>query len=399
VAARIEAALSRDDDAILDAHGSARPAVAALSPRGAWVAVESEGHDPFRRVLRSAGRLYAAGAAIRWPAVYPDGGRRVSAPSYPWQRRRYWLGDLVAKRARRPAPHPLVGPAQTIAGQPHLVIFESTLKGSRLEELAGHAADAERDAPPGALVEMAAASARQRLGSTLVTLEDLVIERPLHLGACETAQVVTDKREPDRVNVQVASLDGRTNEWTTHASCRARAGTTLAGVHQTPGAVIGRCGSPTAGAIYYAALTRRGWRGALAPIETVWQSEGEAIARLKLPDEVDVDTFLYLVHPALFEACVHAGIGLGPEVGSACASVQRIERTSIHARLDTGTALYVHVQRRDQGTGRVVVDAAVVDEAGRAIVEVMGLAISLADAPQGRLDDGADHSASASAGE
>ena len=47
------------------------------------------------QMLKSLTALFAAGAEIDWQGVYPEGGRAVPLPPYPWQRKRFWL-DLGA---------------------------------------------------------------------------------------------------------------------------------------------------------------------------------------------------------------------------------------------------------------------------------------------------------------
>ena len=47
------------------------------------------------QMLKSLANLFAAGAEIDWQGVYPQGGRVVPLPLYPWQRKRFWL-DLGA---------------------------------------------------------------------------------------------------------------------------------------------------------------------------------------------------------------------------------------------------------------------------------------------------------------
>jgi acyl transferase domain-containing protein/acyl carrier protein len=57
-----------------------------------WLPSLRQGMDDRRQMLTSLGRLYELGADIRWEAV--DGGRsckRVSVPTYPFQRQRYWF--------------------------------------------------------------------------------------------------------------------------------------------------------------------------------------------------------------------------------------------------------------------------------------------------------------------
>lgn len=44
-----------------------------------------------RALLESLGSLYTEGRPTRWSGVHPAGGRRVPLPTYPFQRRRYWM--------------------------------------------------------------------------------------------------------------------------------------------------------------------------------------------------------------------------------------------------------------------------------------------------------------------
>ena len=46
------------------------------------------------QMLKSLSALFVAGAEIDWQGVYPEGGRVVQLPLYPWQRKRFWL-DLA----------------------------------------------------------------------------------------------------------------------------------------------------------------------------------------------------------------------------------------------------------------------------------------------------------------
>jgi acyl transferase domain-containing protein/acyl carrier protein/SAM-dependent methyltransferase len=43
------------------------------------------------QMLKSLSSLFVTGAEIDWQGVYPQGGRIVSLPIYPWQRKRFWL--------------------------------------------------------------------------------------------------------------------------------------------------------------------------------------------------------------------------------------------------------------------------------------------------------------------
>ena len=57
-----------------------------------WVAPLRRGKSEVEGTLRAAGELYADGRAVDWQAVVgPLGGRRISLPTYPFQRERFWL--------------------------------------------------------------------------------------------------------------------------------------------------------------------------------------------------------------------------------------------------------------------------------------------------------------------
>ncbi len=46
-------------------------------------------------LLASAGALFSRGKSVDWERLYPQGGRRVPLPTYPWQRERHWLAAPV----------------------------------------------------------------------------------------------------------------------------------------------------------------------------------------------------------------------------------------------------------------------------------------------------------------
>ena len=53
------------------------------------------------QMLNSLTNLFAGGANVDWHGVYPEGGRAVQLPTYPWQRKRFWLenGDKLGSQS------------------------------------------------------------------------------------------------------------------------------------------------------------------------------------------------------------------------------------------------------------------------------------------------------------
>ena len=72
-----------------------------------------EGQPEQFQMLKSLTALFAAGAEIDWEGVYPEGGRVVPLPPYPWQRKRFWL-DLGTPFGTRRAVRPSRGAGQLV---------------------------------------------------------------------------------------------------------------------------------------------------------------------------------------------------------------------------------------------------------------------------------------------
>ncbi len=68
------------------ARGDRRAIVSSLPDRAGAEAGSAHGH-----LLAALGRLWLAGVAIDWESVAPARGRRVPLPTYPFERRRYWI--------------------------------------------------------------------------------------------------------------------------------------------------------------------------------------------------------------------------------------------------------------------------------------------------------------------
>ncbi|MDX3229589.1 non-ribosomal peptide synthetase/type I polyketide synthase [Streptomyces sp. ME19-01-6] len=96
-----------------------RPTLSRLGPRAvpdavlAWVpSLDPEVEDP-RAILAAAGTLHVHGAPVDWQAVEEGPGRRVTLPSYPFQRQRYWLDEAAPVAAPPPVAS---APRRSVAG-------------------------------------------------------------------------------------------------------------------------------------------------------------------------------------------------------------------------------------------------------------------------------------------
>ncbi|GHD52895.1 hypothetical protein GCM10017083_28850 [Thalassobaculum fulvum] len=92
------------------------------------------------QIAGTLGRLYERGAAIDWRAVHRDGpGRRCSAPTYRFQRRRYWF-DLPDASAPAPVETAATGSAVVYDFYDELTVVSRTYDASAAagDDLEGH---------------------------------------------------------------------------------------------------------------------------------------------------------------------------------------------------------------------------------------------------------------------
>jgi phthiocerol/phenolphthiocerol synthesis type-I polyketide synthase E len=121
-------------------HGAGRVAAASLASR--------EHRDEERSILDALGRLWAAGVEVDWPAFHAGKARRrVALPTYPFERRRFWIEGAGEDAAAAPATAdqgPLwlpvwsqtigPGPAAAVPGRNWLVLCRGAGLGERIVE-------------------------------------------------------------------------------------------------------------------------------------------------------------------------------------------------------------------------------------------------------------------------
>jgi acyl transferase domain-containing protein/acyl carrier protein len=85
--------------------------------------------DALESTLAGIGRLWAAGAPLDWRSLRPRGGRRVPLPTYPFERKRFWVDEAppakhrenaADRNARRPAGRRFWVPVWEKAPRGHL---------------------------------------------------------------------------------------------------------------------------------------------------------------------------------------------------------------------------------------------------------------------------------------
>ena len=264
------------------------------------------GSDHFTRAV---GEAYEAGLAVRFEGLFAgESRRRISLPSYPFQRTHHWLE--APRRRRGGAGHPLLGDRHESARGG--ITFESELFPSDPPWLDDHRVF-DRVIAPGALYGAMAATAALVEGSGTVVVEDFQLQNALVFPEAESAggngessrqvQLVLDESdEPVRpVHIYSKGSDGG---WIQHVEGRVSSGGPVpgAGERLDLDGLRSRL-SPVDVEGYYRARADTGVH--LGPsfrtLARAWSRPGEALSEVRLPEGIARDGLD--VHPLLLDGC------------------------------------------------------------------------------------------------
>ncbi|WP_399080244.1 SDR family NAD(P)-dependent oxidoreductase [Streptomyces zaehneri] len=286
------------------------------------------------RLLTSMAELFVQGVVVKWAAMLPSGAgaSHVEFPTYAFDHQHYWLRstpvvDAVAL-GQAGADHPLLG-AVVAVPETGGVLCTSRLSVRTHPWLADHAVSGVVLVPGTGLVELAV-RAGDEVGCGVV--EELVIEAPLVVpeqGGVRVQVAVGGLDESGSRAVFVYSAseesagDHDSGVWTRHAA--GRLGSALAGgmgmagfdVSVWPPAGAERVPLDVAG--FYEEMLDRGYAfgPAFQGLRAVWRRGEEVFAEVVLPDGQRDNAVRFGVHPALFDAALHArGLVRPDEVGA-----------------------------------------------------------------------------------
>jgi acyl transferase domain-containing protein len=188
-----------------------------------WLPSLVRGNNDWTTMLEGLASFYTLGAAVDWRGFDRDYcRRRVTVPTYPFQRQRYWLEEDAAPEAA--ARHPLLG--NRLPEMAHSIgtyVWEARLDGAALEFLNGHRVMGSPVLPYSVYVEMALAAMAEVSGESGRVM-DLELQHPLFLSqeVVTTIQVALS-RQPDgqfsfRVYQRAREKDASNSGWTLCAS-------------------------------------------------------------------------------------------------------------------------------------------------------------------------------------
>ncbi len=319
------------------------------APEDILVASSQRKHQPQARAfLEFLARAHVAGVDIDWSAFFDADSDRVTLPTYAFQRRRYWLSSVDSGTdadtlGQFSTEHPLLGAALHLAGEEDGWVFTGRLTLDGQPWLRDHEIMGSTLMPGTGFVELALA-AGQRVGSEMI--EELTLGVPLVLTDDGVRlQLTLSEAGPDgrrELEIYSRSLEGSVDEigdeaeWTRHATGVLRA----AGAEQSfavDGATLGTQWPPTGAREldiedFYERLADEGYGygPSFRGLGRVYAMGRELFAEVAIEDEHAGEAQSFCVHPALFEAALHAASlndgGEGVDVPFAFADVRLFGR-------------------------------------------------------------------------
>ncbi|WP_434095081.1 SDR family NAD(P)-dependent oxidoreductase, partial [Streptomyces albidoflavus] len=272
--------------------------------------------------LSALAELHVRGVSAGWGAVLDGtGGRAVDLPTYAFQHEHYWptgtttgTGD-IRLAGLGAAGHPLLGAAVELAGADGLILT-GRLSTRSHPWLADHVVQGTVLVPGTALLEMAVRAADE---AGCGSVEELTLSAPLVLPERGAVRVQVGVGEPDASGRRTVAIHSRDDgderqPWSLHAQgVLAPEAIDADPVAEGFDASVWppRDAVPVDVTDCYESLAEAGLRygPVFQGLRAAWRRDDEVFAEVALPDGVDATAFG--LHPALFDAALHASFAFG----------------------------------------------------------------------------------------
>ena len=295
---------------------SARECLAEEAAELAFAATLRRERPEAETLATALATAHTAGAAIDWHAYFAGtGAKRVTLPTYPFQRRRYWLNAQSATAdagalGQRPLEHPLLAAAIEDPEGEGLAL-SGRISLQEHPWLADHAAFGTVLFPGTGFLELAL-RAGQEVGAP--TVAELTLQAPLVLPEQGAVQIRVGVSGPGPDGAREISIHSRPQageeEWTRNASGSLTpqappAEPAAPSAWPPPGA------EPLETGELYERLAEAGfdYGPAFRGLTALWRAGQTVYAEVRLPQPQSEEAGRFAIHPALLDAAGQGGMG------------------------------------------------------------------------------------------
>ena len=279
-----------------------------------------EGREEARSLILAFAGAVTAGAKPDWDATFKGtGARAVPLPTYPFQRKRYWLNASAGTSdpsaiGQTSAEHPFLA-ACIEDPQGEGIALTGRISLQSHPWLADHAVAGTVLLPGTAFLEMALKAGRE---AGCETIEELALQAPLLLPASGGVALQVKVGPPGEDGRREVSIHSRPEsredegqaEWTCHAQG------ILSAEAQGPAEPLGAWPPEGAEPLELDALYERlaelgfDYGPAFQGLAAAWKLREEIYAEVSLAEAQVPEAARFGVHPALFDSAFHAALDL-----------------------------------------------------------------------------------------
>jgi acyl transferase domain-containing protein len=286
---------------------------------GVWLPSLRPTVDEWQQMLFSLGQLYVQGVKVNWAEFDRDYTRqKVALPTYPFQRQRYWIeanNNQYQKKLfdREKVLHPLLGQKLELAGLDNQYHFESFLAEDEPAYLSDHRVFDKALFPTTAYLEIALAAGLNRFKTPGLVVENLVIGQGLILpeGVIKTVQTILTPSDNQSYQFQIFTQQEQEKQdeplWVLHASGKIQPSEIDTAVETFDiEKYLTQCTQPIEVKQHYQQCQQIGidYGTSFQGIQKLWRGSNQAIAQIKLPQELVAEITDYQLHPALLDAAL-----------------------------------------------------------------------------------------------
>ncbi|MDM0053046.1 type I polyketide synthase [Variovorax sp. J22R115] len=352
--AALAAARRAGVDIFLEIGAQRSPLFGAGRDRGGdaalWLQASEPGRSAWEGLVDALAALHVAGVDLDLRGFDRGYARRtVSLPTYPFQRRRYWIDDRPGeppRPVRAPPPadgHPLLGRRVRSAVARDEIEYVATILPERVPFLGEHRVFGALLLPSSAYLEMVLSAAAQVVGNGAANVLDYRIDhaatldpqhgREMHLVLRARPGLQPDAGHAFEIVGTDALPEVEARSWTRHAGGVVQACAAPAPALEPLQAVQARLRRPVEVAGFYELLRRHGIE--IGPrfhaLRQLWADGGEALGEVFLPEEARTPDGLR-VDPIVLDACFQL-------VGAALDSLPGPVRPHLQVGIDRLTLL------------------------------------------------------------
>ncbi len=350
-----------------------------------WLPSLRQGVSDWQQLFQSLGTLYLHDIQVDWASVdrdYPR--RRVSLPTYPFQRQRYWIKTATIPRTlgeSGTALHPLW---ERKLQSPLLkeTVFETQFSATYPSFIADHVIFEKIIVPGASHISMLLGAAGLSFGDKGCVLENIIFLQALIIQPEETRTVqvlLAPENESSQHTVKLISFvenSVENNIWIEHVTCMIL---TKAPPPEPISiqALQARCLKQMPGTTIYQTMQQHQFQlGAdFRWVDSIWQGDDEILCRMKWPESVE-NVEEYQLHPGLIDSCFQPFfLTLSAEEDLTFVPFS-VEKFAYYQHPDPAAQLWCHATFRKPtipNKEQLLMDTCLCDETGQVLAEAIGL--------------------------